>query len=331
MAFFDKKEEVIDIELTPYGKFLLSRGRFAPIYYEFYDDDILYDAEYGQQTEMQGQIEERIKKTPRLKTQYTFESAEERYKKYREQVKKQKTLNVPILEKRNNFSFGTLPIANASIDTEQASSINIHLLKGNIESVNSLDSRGMPKNVKECNLKKMETLISVRKKRANESESEDLSNSKQVFQIGEDEIEIIKKDGYLLFDITELNVPIRNDNYEMYIYEIETSGSKVISETPLTFRKEQNNVKNNILYDYEEMPEVEYKDTDNFVEYYFSVLVDKEIPQEILIEHLPEKEIDNLVAKEGYEFDYQQLKLEKRMMNPELDITEEEISELEDC
>ena len=43
MSFFDSKEEVIKIELTQFGKYLLSKGKFAPKYYAFFDDDIVYD------------------------------------------------------------------------------------------------------------------------------------------------------------------------------------------------------------------------------------------------------------------------------------------------
>ena len=43
MEFFDKKEEVLDVQLTEYGKYLLSTGRMRPVYYAFFDDDILYD------------------------------------------------------------------------------------------------------------------------------------------------------------------------------------------------------------------------------------------------------------------------------------------------
>ena len=45
MTFFNPKEEVIDIELTPEGKKALSVGRFKPSYYLFFDDNVLYDAE----------------------------------------------------------------------------------------------------------------------------------------------------------------------------------------------------------------------------------------------------------------------------------------------
>ncbi len=55
----DKKEEVIDIELTPYGKQLLSMGKMKPAYYAFFDDNIMYDAEYA------GNIEETNKRGTR--------------------------------------------------------------------------------------------------------------------------------------------------------------------------------------------------------------------------------------------------------------------------
>ena len=73
MEFFNKKQDVIDLEITSYGKQLLSRGIFKPVYYTFSDDDVLYDAKWVSGTlsqEQQSQVEERIQeKTPRAKTQ----------------------------------------------------------------------------------------------------------------------------------------------------------------------------------------------------------------------------------------------------------------------
>ena len=45
--FLDRKEQVIDIELTAHGRSAFSSGKFIPKYYSFHDDDILYDSEYG--------------------------------------------------------------------------------------------------------------------------------------------------------------------------------------------------------------------------------------------------------------------------------------------
>ena len=47
MTFLDKKEQVLDIQLTQYGKYLLSKGKLKPVYYSFFDDDVLYDSTYA--------------------------------------------------------------------------------------------------------------------------------------------------------------------------------------------------------------------------------------------------------------------------------------------
>jgi hypothetical protein len=60
MAFFDKKEDVITIELTPYGRSLLAQGKLNPAFYAFFDDDVLYDSEAGGFSEDQTKIQNRI-------------------------------------------------------------------------------------------------------------------------------------------------------------------------------------------------------------------------------------------------------------------------------
>ena len=71
MEFFDRKEQVINIELTPHGKMLFSMGEFKPYYYEFFDDDILYDTVGSGFDEEQNSSIPRIKETPRMLAQGT--------------------------------------------------------------------------------------------------------------------------------------------------------------------------------------------------------------------------------------------------------------------
>jgi hypothetical protein len=85
MEFFNKKEEVLDVQLTEYGKQLLGRGMLKPVYYAFFDDDVLYnigacaDTETTQLTENQNETGPRIQyDTPRLKIQNQTTSAERR-------------------------------------------------------------------------------------------------------------------------------------------------------------------------------------------------------------------------------------------------------------
>mgnify|MGYP001229195019 CR=1 FL=1 len=78
MAFFDKKEETLDLKLTPYGRYLLSIGKLSPKYYSFLDDDVLYDTEAADFTESNNEVKERIiSQTPSLKPLTTFNSVEE--------------------------------------------------------------------------------------------------------------------------------------------------------------------------------------------------------------------------------------------------------------
>jgi len=44
--FLDKKEQVYELELTPFGRHKLAKGTFKPVYYGFYDDNIVYDRRY---------------------------------------------------------------------------------------------------------------------------------------------------------------------------------------------------------------------------------------------------------------------------------------------
>lgn len=67
VRFFDQKEEVVKIDLTPYGKQQFASGSFMPEYYAFYDNDILYDGAYGGISENQNAIVDRISNsTPRF-------------------------------------------------------------------------------------------------------------------------------------------------------------------------------------------------------------------------------------------------------------------------
>ena len=82
MTFFNRKEEVIDIELTQYGKLLLAKGEFKPKKYAFFDDDVIYDAQYMTPTdptsvsnpiaENQNDAGTRIKEAVRGRAQHNY-------------------------------------------------------------------------------------------------------------------------------------------------------------------------------------------------------------------------------------------------------------------
>ena len=43
MTFFNKKTEVMKVELTPFGRYKLSIGKLKPFYYRFFDNNVIYD------------------------------------------------------------------------------------------------------------------------------------------------------------------------------------------------------------------------------------------------------------------------------------------------
>ncbi len=86
MEFFDRKEEVLDVQLTQYGKYLLSIGKLNPSYYAFFDSDIDYDTQYQGDppapgntpgpSENQKDTEDRLKETPRIKIIHSLDTVE---------------------------------------------------------------------------------------------------------------------------------------------------------------------------------------------------------------------------------------------------------------
>ncbi len=65
----------MEVALTPYGRYKLSRGRLNPTFYAFYDDDVIYDNQHANANpdslpfvELQNDIEGRIQEdTPKLR------------------------------------------------------------------------------------------------------------------------------------------------------------------------------------------------------------------------------------------------------------------------
>ena len=81
MRFLDPKEEVYKIKITPWGRYLLSQGKFTPTFYAFFDDDVIYDSSFLEETgdtgEEQNNIQDRIlDETPRFEGQTSFQGSE---------------------------------------------------------------------------------------------------------------------------------------------------------------------------------------------------------------------------------------------------------------
>lgn len=137
MTFFNKKEQVFDIQLTQYGKHLLSKGKFNPEFYAFYDDDIVYDIDYmtpsnnaSLRTEKQNGSQKRIKNAARPTLQYNLGliGAETNHKS---------------MEARDERMALATPLGNSSLATSSAPCWNVKFLLGKMSgSSNAYESSG---------------------------------------------------------------------------------------------------------------------------------------------------------------------------------------------
>lgn len=87
MTFFNKKTEVMKVELTPHGRYLLSIGKLKPSHYRFFDEGIIYDSSGSVQpqdsSEHQSDVDTRIiEDTPILKANPNITGVQTNYNNY---------------------------------------------------------------------------------------------------------------------------------------------------------------------------------------------------------------------------------------------------------
>ena len=310
MKFLNKKEQVIDLEITPYGKSLLSMGRFKPEFYAFYDDTILYDSQYGGFTEHQNSASVRIKEMPELETQAFFYSAEEQVrtatefhrltdsekKIARDYGKEPMDRNQAPYVVDDGVTIGTIadrefykiPVGTIDLNSSKAAAWNIKLLKGLISSSDAYWSGGLTgsggvQRIPQLNMDNITYTVNL----ADSVESDNFyeftgSNwtgpQGQVLNVFEDSI---------VLEIEEDNTNFDWENFEIEVFEVSTvefTGSNNTKRykdfmKPLFFKKQISEVQNGILVDLNQLQEENTAIDSNYVEYYFDIFVDKEIQE----------------------------------------------------
>tara|TARA_R100000008_G_C3573349_1_gene163648 strand:- start:357 stop:1544 length:1188 start_codon:yes stop_codon:yes gene_type:complete len=152
MTFFNKKEEVLDIELTQFGKYLVSQGEFDPTYYAFFDDDIVYDGRYGgliaETGSNQSSIEVRIKDVPRNHAQYVYTGIESQVRRNNRLIRTGELLhdgktlflgkkdpNLKIFEPVGDKNFSSYaPLGSSDLVNDKSPAWNIKLYHGEIDT-----------------------------------------------------------------------------------------------------------------------------------------------------------------------------------------------------
>lgn len=285
MSFFDSKEEIIDIELTNHGKYLLSKGKFKPEFYAFFDDEIIYDSAYINLTESQNSIQTRIlEETPFIKPQYSFVGAEKRVNTteildfYNPQF---------LVKKENNFSTdkffsSVLPLGKSSYDKEFFPAWSVQFINGNgiIESYNqrltgSVSGALSFLNIPQLNLKNNEYEI-----RLVDTPVINIQDFTPIGQTADGLTYAFFKESYNLIGIIENNVDDIKENFDIEVFIKEEISATEAFWKQLSFRRKPTFIKNNILL---EAPENDFRyltpelEDSSYVEHFFEILVDSEI------------------------------------------------------
>lgn len=232
MAFFNQKEEVIDIKLTQFGKNALARGAFKPVYYRFFDDGILYNSENAGFSEHQNDTEKRIlEETPRLKTQHMCHGVETQYFIDDELIKDREKLRFEPLKKNvdPNIEDKILqyPLGEQDLNEEENPRFNIRSydaeFKNYEEEIKTLDFDGVIRKVPQLTMEPvyrvvMDYMRNEDNKRITEEEHFDFMSDSVKFNSG---IHINKTKQNIILDIEEVATFYGLDNFEIEVFEIE--------------------------------------------------------------------------------------------------------------
>ena len=287
MKFLDRKEQVLELSLTQYGKSLLSRGRLKPVYYAFFDDDVVYDSAYASLTEASTQSSDRIRASIRPEPQTNYAGVETHINKLskfdqssgEEEMSLEDKLEVlasPPSPIDNYYSNG-LPMGSSGYNSDKIPAWDLKLSKGSITGsiTDYTGSSGLLK-IPQINIEAVYE-FEYKFDMSGEGAPQD---SDEVVSFPDGSYIQIKKD-FVLIDFKEHNSAFEKENFDMEVYEItEEPTSNEIKETlkPLYF-VEGKKVVNDVYYSEAAQKKIEVT-TEN-VEYYFDLRVDEEIDKTV--------------------------------------------------
>lgn len=241
MAFFNQQQEVIDIKLTQFGKNSLSRGIFKPVYYRFFDDDILYNSEKAGFSEHQNDTETRIlEETPRLKTQHLAFSVGKRYFLDDQEIydrtkprfeKLRRNLNPDIQDKVLKY-----PLGEQQVGQHQSPRFSVQSFGASFETENPIEFKnfdGINRKIPQIELKPVYRIIlsnhdqdlNESEKRITEEEHFDFMSDKIVFNNGK-KFEIQKQN--ISLSVEELSTFYGLENFDIEVFQINEDQDKEV-------------------------------------------------------------------------------------------------------
>ena len=269
MTFFDKKQDVLKIELTPYGRSLLSNGNLMPKFYAFFDDDIVYDIATLGATEEQNQIKTRIlQETPRIKPQRDILSPEGAIFTFERDGASTRP------HSKLSLNYLTEPIGTSDGTEENASSWHLTTIMGEIDSVEQTlsSNNSYLRQIPQVNMT-IEYTMQIRNTRDDSPlQGQQSAPTLPVSKVFDDGTYLEILDEQVIARILEDNGFKFKEGLEVeaFLYSEDEAELHPLKMTPKT-----KSIIDGILVD----PDESFVEIDkSYVEYYLSILFDEDIP-----------------------------------------------------
>lgn len=294
MTYFNKKEDVYHIELTPHGRYLLSIGKLNFKSYAFFDDDVLYDGDCAGVVEGQNNIKIRIQdETPYMKPNGNYYSVETNYQMMESDAAFINRENERTETKFESFYYMKDSIGTNEYTNDKSTNFKVDFLNNEIvtfsETLTPTAGGGQVSHIPQVNFE-----IEYKTFRDNVSNDQssgrlDNVNFSKIFDDGS-YVDVLEEDA--IIQIQELNSESLSENFklEVFIEKPRTSDttspiSGLKSYRPLIFRNKIHKIVDGMLLSDKEIEEqqldIDAQTIDpSYVEYYFDLNVDKEIASE---------------------------------------------------
>jgi len=294
MEFFDPKEEVIDLQLTQFGRHLLSKGKFKPVYYSFFDDDVLYNCENAGFTEEQNESHDRIYKAstnltgtgaPRMKPQISFHSLEKEFlSNYNKTLTGAEDPGDPGQQPSaiKNYSLPQ-PIGTIAENKDASPAFSVKVLQGQISSsADYIDLKETSGGKNTLMIPQLEMEMEVEYIPQEHDDFYEFEDASAV-SFG---VTTKNEEMFLFVKLLEENSPYQKRNFDIEVFEIneEVKGANKVQDLrPLEFFNMPKwlfagqKLIEPLTQKASNAPEISKKN----VEYYFDVYVDEEIDEEI--------------------------------------------------
>ena len=281
MTFFNKKTEVMQIEMTPYGRYLYSIGKFKPHSYEFVDDDIVYKT--AASTETQEAAHTRIiNQTPKLKINRAFQEEAPQAESPPTITKKR------VMTKKNTQRQSDLyAMGKSSYSSDNSPSFQVSMLRGEISNSQMTSTDHASVFIPQIDINfNIDATLKDTLLEPNENASEGGALTSNTFQNGK--YVSISYDMPIIH-LKEFNSFYQKENFEIEVFLIQ-NGDEL---SPLKIEKDSPLIVNDMLIDTEpDLLRLDERESD-FMEYFFDIEVDRDIDPIDLCTVVENLEINN--------------------------------------